>query len=191
MNTELLISTILVTCGMVIASIADLKTRRIPNLLTFPMMLVGFAYHGVTSGLSGLGFSTAGLGIGISVFLIPYLMGGMGAGDAKLMGAAGAILGPKGVLIAAAMSILIGLVYAIVLLFLHMDYARSFLRRVWMTLKTFFVTRQFISIPPGIDEKQPVLSYGVPIALGTMCYSFLKISGSDFIQRLLGVQFSL
>jgi prepilin peptidase CpaA len=189
MNTEIL--PILILClGMTIAVIQDLRTRKIPNLLTFPMMLLGFVYHGAMSGLSGFGFSTAGVGIGIGVFLIPYLMGGMGAGDAKLMAAAGAFLGAKGAIIAAVISILIGLFYAAVVLFIHMDYGRSFVRRAWITLKTFLLTRQFIPIPPGKDEKQPVLNYALPNALGTMCYLFLKITGSDLIQHLLGFQFT-
>jgi prepilin peptidase CpaA len=176
---------------MAIAVITDLKTRKIPNLLTFPMMLFGLLYHGIMKRVGWAGIQRRRRCVGLGVFLIPYVMGGMGAGDAKLMGAAGAILGPKGVVIAAVMSILAGLVYAIVLLFIHTDYARSFLRRAGITLKTLFLTRQFIPIPPGKDEKQPTLAYAVPIALGTMCYLFLKITGSDFIQNLLGVQFSL
>jgi prepilin peptidase CpaA len=127
----------------------------------------------------------------MGVFLILYLMGGMGAGDVKLMGAAGAFLGAKGVAIAATISVLIGLAYAIVLLFIHMDYARSSLRRIVITVKTFFVTREFIPIPRGKDEIQPKLSFGIPIALGTMSYVVLKITGSKLIQDLLGVPFSI
>ena len=175
---------------MIIAAINDLKAHKIPNLLVFPMMLIGLIYHGILGGLNGIGFSAAGLGVGIGVFLVLYLMGGMGAGDLKLMGAAGAFLGAKGVIIAAFISVLIGLAYAIVLLFIHMDYARSFLRRARIGIKSFFLTRKFISIPPSKDETQPKLSFGIPVALGTMCYLFLKMTGSDFIQDLLGVQVS-
>ena len=177
--------------GMTIAVIQDLRSRKIPNLLTFSMMLLSLSYHGVTGGLSGLGFSAAGVAIGTGVFLIPYLMGGMGAGDAKLMGAVGAMLGPKGVVIAALISIMLGLFYAILLLFLHMDYARSFLRRARITLETFLLTRQFIPIPPGKEERKPVLCYALPIALGTMCCLYLKVTGSGFIQNLLGFQFTI
>jgi len=182
---------VLLACAMAIAAIRDLKTRKIPNLLTYPVMLFGLVYHGVLSGLMGIGFSVAGLSVGIGLFLIPYILGGMGAGDAKLMGAAGAILGPKGVIIAAVMSILIGLVYAMVLLLIHHDYCRSLLHRLWIMSKTFFLTRQFIPIPPGNGEKQPTLSYALPIALGTMCYVFMKATNNQFIQDSLRVQFSI
>ena len=155
------------------------------------MMLIGLVFHGVTSGLSGLGFSAVGLILGTSVFIIPYLLGGMGAGDAKLMGGAGAILGATGVTIAAVISVLLGFVYAIVLLVIYHDYGRSFLKRAWIMIKTFFLTRQWIPIPAGKEEKQPILSYALPIALGTLSYIFLKMTGSNLIQDLLGFQFSI
>ena len=177
--------------GVTLAALWDVKTRKIPNIFTFPMMLFGFAYHGMTSGLIGLGFSAAGFCIGIFVFFIPYLMGGMGAGDAKLMGAAGAILGPKGVIIAAVISMVFAGVYAMALLAIHHTYSRSLLGRVGITLKVFLLTRQIILIPSGNDEKQPTLYYGVPIAMGTMCYVYLKIMGSHFIQNVLGFQFTI
>jgi prepilin peptidase CpaA len=183
--------TFIIVFGMSIAALWDLKWQKIPNIFTFPMMLFGFVYHGVTSGLIGLGFSAAGFCIGIFVFLIPYLMGGMGAGDAKLMGAAGAMLGPKGVIIAAVISILFGGIYAMALLAIHHDFSRSLLRRVGISLKTLLLTGQFILIPSGKEEKKPALYYGVPIALGAMCYVYLKITGSHFIQDILGFQFTI
>jgi len=177
--------------GMTTAAFCDLRTGKIPNLLTFPMMLVGMAYHTSSTGLDGLGFSAGGLFLGIGMLLILYLMGGMGAGDAKLLGAVGSMVGSTGVVIAGVLSILMGLVYALVLLLIHLDYARSFLLRVGMTIKTLFFTGQLIAIPPRVGEKQPVLRYALPIALGTMSYVVLKITGSNIIQDLLGFQFSI
>lgn len=182
---------VLLLFGLLIAAVQDFRTGKIPNLVTFPMMLLGLTYHGLITGLNGLGFSAGGLFLGIGILLIPYLMGSTGAGDAKLMGAVGAIVGVKGVILAGVFSILLGLVYALVLLIIHLDYARSRLRRIGMTFKTLFLTAQFIAIPPGKDENRPILRYAIPIALGTMCYVVLKITGSNIIQNLLGIQFSI
>jgi prepilin peptidase CpaA len=181
----------LLIIGMGIAALWDLKSRKIPNLITYPMMLAGLVFHGLNNGFFGLGFSSAGLLVGTSVFLIPYILGGMGAGDAKLMGGAGAILGTTGVIIAAVISVLIGFVYAIVLLLVHHDYGRSFLKRSGITLKTFFFTRRWVPIPPGEDEIQPILSYALPIAIGTLFYIYLKVTGSTLIQDVLGFKFSI
>ena len=182
---------VLLISGMTVAVFRDLKTSKIPNLLTFPMMLLGLAWHGGMNGLNGLWFSCGGLLLGIGIFLIPHIMGGMGAGDVKLLGAAGAILGPKGVVFAAAFSVLLGGVYAIVLLAIHHEYAISFLQRLWTTMKSLFLTGQLILFPPGKDEKQPKLKFALPIAFGTIGYVFLKYSGSHLIQDLLGIQFSI
>lgn len=78
---------------LVIASYFDLQTRKIPNQLTFPVILVGFGYNLALSGLSGLEESFTGLLIGGGLLLIPFILGGMGAGDVKLMAAVGALNG--------------------------------------------------------------------------------------------------
>lgn len=177
--------------GIGIAAFWDVRTRKIPNLLTYPMMLFGLMYHGFINGWAGLGYSTMGLIIGTVIFITPYLMGGMGAGDAKLMGGVGAFLGSSGVVVAAILSILSGLVYALVLLLIHRDYGRSFITRFWVTLKTFMFTRQWIPVPPGKEEKQPVLCYAVPIAIGTLGTVFLTVTNSNLIQQMLGFEFSI
>jgi len=183
--------TLCILSGMTMAAFWDMKTQKIPNLLTFPMMVLGLGYHGIANGVDGICFSAAGICIGICVFLIPYLLGGMGAGDAKLMGAAGALLGAKGVILSALLAIVFGGIYAMALLMIHRDYSRSLLRRLGIMGKTFFLTCNFILIPPAKDEEQPVLCYGVPIALGTLSYWYLKISGSEFIQNVTGVHFRI
>lgn len=190
MTTEILLILPL-SMGLSMAALRDLKTQKIPNLITYPMMLFGLVFHGVSNGLVGLGFSAGGLIVGTGFFLIPYLLGGMGAGDAKLMGGAGAILGSTGVIVAAVFSVLIGLVYAIALLWIHRDFGRSFLKRSWLTYKTFLITRQWVPIPARKEEKQPVLCYAVPIAIGTLCTVLLKVTGSNLIQQVLGFQFNI
>ena len=84
-------------CALVVAVVAagwDLKTRRIPNRLTFGAAIAGLAYHVLTGGLAGLGQSAGGLAVGLAVFMIPFALRGMGGGDVKLMAALGAWIGP-------------------------------------------------------------------------------------------------
>ena len=169
-----------------ISAIEDLRCQKIPNIVTYPSMALAIGYHILSAGLSGLIFSAGGLALGIAFFIVPYLLGGMGAGDAKLMGAAGAVLGPKGVIILAFIVIFLGGIYALILLIIHHDYSRSLLRRLGITLKTFLLTHQLILIPPGKDEKQPVLRYAVPIALGALCYIVMQLTNFDLFLELLG-----
>jgi len=72
----------------------DLRTRRIPNWLTVPTLLAGLAINTLLYGWAGTksGLEGAGLGLGL---LLPFVLArGLGAGDWKLMGALGALLGP-------------------------------------------------------------------------------------------------
>lgn len=86
----------------------DLARNRIPNLLN-ALALAGALSLGVlASGWSGAANALAGVAVGGGIFIPLYLLGGMGAGDVKLMAAAGAFLGPSGALMAAVSSLIAG-----------------------------------------------------------------------------------
>jgi prepilin peptidase CpaA len=72
----------------------DLTTRRIPNALTFGAAFAALAANSYVHGWTGLAYSVAGWVVGVGLFLPFFALGGMGAGDVKLLGALGAWLGP-------------------------------------------------------------------------------------------------
>lgn len=80
---------------VIAAAASDLKTGRIPNWITVPGAALGLALHAYHGGIQGAILSLAGAALGLGIFLVLYLAGGMGAGDAKLFGAVGAIVGPQ------------------------------------------------------------------------------------------------
>ena len=76
---------------LILAAQADVRTRKIPNQITFPALLLGLAAHAALGGPKELVASLAG--VAVALVLIPgWLMRWMGAGDVKLMAAAGAWL---------------------------------------------------------------------------------------------------
>jgi prepilin peptidase CpaA len=87
-----------VVLGVLIAAGFDIKSRRIPNALTFSMILSGLILNTYLNGFSGLGQSALGLLCGILFLILPFAWGGVGAGDVKLVGAIGSLLGPHLVL---------------------------------------------------------------------------------------------
>lgn len=75
------------------ATIDDLSRRHIANWIPMAALAGGLGWQmgqrGWTGGLVALGGAVAGF----AVFLVFYLLGGMGGGDVKLMAGFGALLG--------------------------------------------------------------------------------------------------
>ena len=152
---------------LIIAVINDIRFHKIPNALTYSAMLAAIAWHSMFNGTEGLYFSLGGIGSGIAVLLGFYLMGGMGAGDVKLMGAVGGFLGPKGVLAAFLFTALIGGIYALIVLG-RGGYLKAALKRYTAMLRTFVSTGKIIYAPAPGREKDLKLWYGIAIAIGTI-----------------------
>ena len=81
----------------VVMAAGDWRSRRIPNYLTFGGALAGVAFQTAVFGWPGLAQALLGLFLGLGLLLLPYVLGGMGAGDVKALAALGAWLGPMGV----------------------------------------------------------------------------------------------
>jgi len=91
-QSELTYPAVATVCAIV-GSVFDVKSRRIPNFVTFPAILLGLSMHLVQGGWSHLLSALAAGTICGLVFLVFYLAGGMGAGDVKLIFAVGCIAG--------------------------------------------------------------------------------------------------
>jgi len=107
-------------------------------------------------------------------------MGGMGAGDVKLMGAVGSLIGAKGVFIAFLITALFGGVYAIVIILLNREIFKGYFINLFHTVLGFVLTKKYMPEPLIEHENKPRLYYGVVIALGTFTYMGLTIAGYDF-----------
>ena len=167
MNIIELALILFLTSVLIMAAVYDIRFKKIPNLLTYPTAGAAIAYHTVLHGYGGLLFSMEGIGLGIAILIFPYLMGGMGAGDVKLMGAVGGLLGPKGVFMAFLFTAIIGGIYSLVLLFFH-GYLKEILKRYVTMLKTGIFTGNIVFISSDKKGTKPRLRYGVVIAFGTL-----------------------
>jgi prepilin peptidase CpaA len=83
---------IIVTASL--ACLFDVRTRRIPNVLSLGSALAAVMFHAVGWGWGGLGAALAGWVVGAAMFFPFFALRGMGAGDVKLIAALGAWLGP-------------------------------------------------------------------------------------------------
>ncbi|MBV6432516.1 MAG: hypothetical protein IANPNBLG_02658 [Bryobacteraceae bacterium] len=109
---------IVVLLGL-IASIEDLWRRNISNWIPACALAAGFAWQFSQRGWSGLGSAAAGAAAGFAVFLVFYLLGGMGGGDVKLMAGFGAVIGVGRLLEAAVWTAIIGALLAVAVIAVH------------------------------------------------------------------------
>ena len=157
-----------VLIALVLASAwCDVRTRRIPNWLTVSGALCGLALNVYEDGLPGALPSIAGLFSGLGIFMLLYLAGGMGAGDVKLFGAVGAMIGPGRLLIVFVLTGLLGGIAAVVLS-LSRGRLGSAIQRTGEMLFDLGRLRM-----PQAREDAMRLPYGAVIAGGTLLSLFV------------------
>ncbi len=157
--------------ALVLASIAcwtDLRTRRIPNLLTFGAAGAGLVFHSLAPGGSGWQVALGGWAAGVLLFSPIFLLRGIGAGDLKLLGAFGAWLGPV-------MAVWVGLWGAVAggVLALVVAFAHGYLRQAARNVRLLFAHWRVMGIRPldavSLDTGAgPRLAYAVPLTVGLM-----------------------
>jgi prepilin peptidase CpaA len=144
----------------------DVRTRRIPNWLTFPAAALGLVAATVAHGGQGTVSSAGGFLVGLALFFPLFVMKGLGAGDVKLMGALGAWLGTSLVFGVAFYTSLAGGVLALGLIARH-RHGREVARNLWLLL-THWRVFGFRPLPSLTLETStgPKLPYALPIGVG-------------------------
>jgi len=159
---------------LALACVTDLRTRRIPNVLTASAAAGAVLFHLATGGWQAAGWSIVGLFVGALLFLPMFALRGMGAGDVKLLAAVGAWLGPGQVAVVALATSLVGGVLAVVVALAY-GYLRKALTNIYLLLAHWRVMG--VSPLPAITLEQasgPRLAYAFPIAIGTVVTLCLK-----------------
>lgn len=161
----------------------DLTKKKIPNFLTFPAMLLGFIVYTVSGGLQGFVFSFTGFLVGMLVFIIPFMLGGMGGGDVKLMGAVGALKGVEFILYTTFFTALAGGLIAVIFLIINKRLLRFLLNifsRIAVPILTALYLRtglEFLNKAAGFFSSlleiqdtagRLAFPYGVAIAIGAL-----------------------
>lgn len=142
-----------------IASISDVRTYRIPNWLTFGAILVGFILNFYLTGITGLLVSFWGFIVGGLALLPFFMLGGMGAGDVKLIAGFGALGGPMFAMNALLTGSLFGGLAALLILVRKYG-CKDFFARLFLLMKF-----------KGTQENS-ILPYGVYISAGALLSCF-------------------
>ncbi len=159
-----------------VAAATDLRSRRIPNWLTVPGLLIGIAANTALSGWSGLKASLLGAAVGLALLLPFVLLRSLGAGDWKLAGALGAFTGSSLLVDLLLGSVLVAGVMAMALV-IYKRRTRETIRNighVLVSLVTFRLPGERVSLDNPESLKVP---YGVALAFTVVLYGAAHVWG--------------
>lgn len=158
-----------VLVASLVAALWDVKSRRIPNGLTLPLLVAGIIAAFVQDDLKSSLLAAVVLGF---PYVLLFMFAGGGAGDAKLMAAIGSWLGlSNGIVALAAISI-----FAIMFALLKAIFARRFfevlnnIRFIMLSFLFFLSTKGRAKYAGGMemadDETVLTIPYGPAIFAG-------------------------
>jgi len=169
------VSATVLTLFLIVVSIFDIRERRIPNFLVFPAALIGLVINLILHGGSGLLFGLKGLGLAFLMLFVPYLVGGMKAGDVKFLMAIGAFTGATDIVRALLATVLFYPLMASVAVIkegkLRLTWLR-FRRVLWNFLSFFVPSLKIYALRLDAQDDKSIASaktpFGVAIAVGTL-----------------------
>jgi len=161
---------VILTVILVYSLYTDLRCGKVYNYVTLPAALVGFVLNVAFQGVDGAIVSIEGWALGIGLFLLPFVLGGMGGGDVKLLAAIGAFLGPELVFKCFVYTAIVGGVIAVFLLLRR--------RQVGATVNNLlgsFYTLYLYRYRVGSSEAgRASFPYAVAIAVGGLSVLYLR-----------------
>jgi prepilin peptidase CpaA len=155
--------------GVIVATVVDLRTRRIPNVLTGTMAASGLALAAFGFSKFSIGAALLGCVIGLVLMLPGHVLGATGAGDVKLMAAVGSLLGPLATVNAVLFTAIAGGVLAVMVAIQR--------KRLGTTLVG---TGRMITAPSDVKQEIAAkaassrFAYGPAIAAGSLLAALLQ-----------------
>jgi prepilin peptidase CpaA len=162
----------LVSALLVTGAVIDGWKLKVPNWLTFPMVIGGWIYSTAAFGWVGLWWSFLGTAVGLGLLLPAYAIGGMGAGDVKLLAGVGAWVYGTVTFYAFCVSAVIGGAIAIAMVLYRRKWGQH--QAQFMAIVTEIMTirdpNQLAALAAQRKRSMMLLPYGIPIALGSIAY---------------------
>ncbi len=162
----------------IIAAYIDGKELRVPNKLTFPMIIAGWMWSSIYYGMNGDGWyfglmwSLAGTAVGVATLLPAYAIGGMGAGDVKMMAAIGAWVHCTITFYAFCVGSIVGAILAVIMIVAAGEGRKHFNQFFFILneISTVKDPEKLAQIATERKTKMRLLPYGIPLAIGTVLY---------------------
>jgi prepilin peptidase CpaA len=160
---------ILAAAFALMAGITDFRYRKIPNWLTYPALPIAVLLHWIIAGGHSVLLSLAGAAVGLGVLLPFVLLGGLGGGDWKLMGALGAFLEPRRLVPVLLLTVMINGIMALVLVLRKKRVGQTArnVGRITAAMFKFRAPGSDLTIDNSGAEKVP---FGIAAAIATLLY---------------------
>jgi prepilin peptidase CpaA len=167
-----------VSITLIVAAVIDGLKLKVPNWITFPMILTGWVYSAWAAHFhemawyQGLGWSLLGTAIGLALLMPAYAIGGMGAGDVKLLAGVGAWMHGTHTVYAFAVSTVVGALLAVAMVLYRRAWAKHS-GQFWMIVNEIMTIRdpeKLAEIAVERKSSMMLLPYGIPIAIGSIVY---------------------
>lgn len=162
-----------VTVLLIVAAVIDGIQLKVPNWLTFPFIISGWIYSFVAFGFSdGLLYSLAGTAVGLALLLPAYAIGGMGAGDVKLLAGIGAWVHTTHTLWAFVFTAIVGAIMAVCMVLYKKSWGKHY-TQFWAILQEITTIKDPSKLSEIAAARKPsmfLLPYGIPMAVGTIAY---------------------
>ncbi len=168
----------LVSIVLIVAAVIDGIQLKVPNWITFPMIISGWVFSAMAYGMAGegwyigLGWSLAGTAIGLALLLPAYAIGGMGAGDVKLLAGVGAWVHCWITFYAFCLSAIIGAIIAIAMV-MFAGKTKKHSGQFMYIMNEIMTVRNPEALSTIAAERKSsmmLLPYGIPICIGTILY---------------------
>lgn len=157
-----------------VAGVTDWRTRRIPNWLTVPGLVMGIVVNAGLRGWPGAKEALLGAGLGLALLLPFVLIRSLGAGDWKLVGALGAFLGPGRLLTVLFATVLIAGAMALILVIWKRRFGRT-MRNLGRMLAAFF-TLQLPEPELTLDSSESAkIPFGIAVAIAVIVYTTRQV----------------
>ena len=164
------------------AAVTDVKAGRILNAVTYPAIAIGLLGQTYLHGWGGLAQSLGGFAAGFGPLLACWALGGIGGGDAKLMGAVGALTNWQFALAAMICGFAVGAIMAVGVM-VRRRIVRRTMGRIWRAL--------CLALVPGVkgdwpaEADSPKIPFGLALCIGAAAALADSLLGGPIARGLL------
>ena len=156
---------------VLLAAYFDIRERRVPNWLALAGFGLGVGLNGALGGFAGLKMALLGAGLALLIYLPLWLLHAMGAGDAKLMAAVGAVVGPASWWSIFFLTVIVGAVIAVIAIVVKRRGRRT-LGNLYLMVTSLAHRTAPYKVSPELDV-QSSDGFRMPHAVSIACGSFL------------------